>query len=186
MSEAGGTARRRFLGMAAGAALAAVTWPAGLPAEAAMRLLRPRSLSFRNLHTGEALDTVYWADGRYLPEALRRVDWLLRDHRTDETRPIDPRLLDLLVELRGRLHTRAPFEVLSGYRSPETNAILASLTDGVAQNSLHMEGRAIDLRVPGRRLKYVRAAALALQGGGVGYYPRSDFVHIDTGRIRRW
>ena len=155
------------------------------PAQAARRLLQPRTLALHNLHTGEALDTAYWADGRYLPEALRRIGWLLRDHRTDDVHPIDPRLLDLLVELQGRLQV-SRFEVLSGYRSPATNAMLASLSDGVAQNSFHLQGRAIDIRVPGRRLKNVRAAAMSLHGGGVGYYPQSDFVHIDTGPIRHW
>ena len=155
------------------------------PAEAARRLIRPRTLALHNLHTGETLDTAYWADGRYLPEGMRRIEWLLRDHRTDEVHPIDPWLLDLLVELQGRLH--APrFEVVSGYRSPATNAMLASLSDGVAQQSFHLQGKAIDIRVPGRRLRQVRAAAMTLQGGGVGYYPHSDFVHIDTGPIRHW
>ncbi len=182
MEKVAQAGRRRFLGLAAGAAVATLA----LPAEAARRLIHPRAISFRNLHTGEALDALYWADGRYLPDAMQRIEWLLRDYRTDEVHPIDPRLLDLLVELRGRLQARAPFEVLSGYRSPQTNAMLASLSDGVAQNSLHMEGKAIDIRVPGRRLKQVRAAAMALQGGGVGYYPHSDFVHVDTGRVRHW
>ena len=174
--------RRRFLGFAAAAAVAGMTFPAA----AARRLLRPRAVSLHNLHTGEALNTVYWADGRYLPEAVQRIEWLLRDHRTDEVHAVDPKLLDLLVDLQGRLHTHAPFEVLSGYRSPQTNAMLASLSDGVAQNSLHIEGQAVDIRVPGRGLHHVRAAAVSLRGGGVGYYPHSDFVHIDTGRIRYW
>ncbi len=174
--------RRRFLGLAAGAIVTAL----GAPAEAARRLIHPRAISFRNLHTGEALEAVYWADGRYLPDMMQRIEWLLRDYRTDEVHPIDPRLLDLLVHLRARLQTRAPFEVLSGYRSPQTNAMLASLSDGVAQNSLHMQGKAIDIRLPGRRLRQVRAVAMTLQGGGVGYYPQSGFVHIDTGRVRHW
>jgi uncharacterized protein YcbK (DUF882 family) len=181
MDRAAGTGRRRFLGLTAAAAVTALAFPAA----AARRLIRPRSVSFHNLHTGEALNTVYWADGRYLPDAMRRIDWLLRDHRTDDVRPIDPRLLDLLVELQARL--RAPrFDVISGYRSPETNAMLASLSDGVAQNSRHLQGKAIDIRVPGRRLKQVRATAMALYGGGVGYYPHSDFVHLDTGPVRHW
>lgn len=174
--------RRRFLGFAAAAAFAGMSFPAA----AARRLLRPRAVALHNLHTGEALNTVYWADGRYLPEAMQRVEWLLRDHRTDEVHAIDPKLLDLLVDLQARLHTHAPFEVLSGYRSPLTNAILANISDGVAQNSLHIEGQAVDLRVPGRSLNHVRAAAVSLRGGGVGYYPHSDFVHIDTGRVRYW
>jgi uncharacterized protein YcbK (DUF882 family) len=182
MSSVNEAGRRRFLRFAAGAAVSALAFPA----EAARRMVRPRELAFHNLHTGEALKTVYWADGRYLPEAMRRINWLLRDFRTDEVRPIDPRLLDLLADLHARLQSQAPFQVISGYRSPQTNAMLASLTDGVAQNSLHLEGKAIDIRVPGRRLKHVRAAAMSLRRGGVGYYPQSDFVHIDTGRVRYW
>lgn len=175
-------ARRRFLGFAAAAAIAGMSFPAA----AARRLLRPRALSLHNLHTGEALNAVYWAEGRYLPDAMQRIEWLLRDHRTDEVHPVDPQLLDLLVDLQARLRTHAPFEVLSGYRSPQTNAMLASLSDGVAQNSLHLDGRAVDIRVPGRGLRHVRLAAMGLRGGGVGYYPNSDFVHVDTGRIRYW
>ena len=151
--------RRRFLGFAVAAAVAGMTFPAA----AARRLLRPRAVSLHNLHTGEALNTVYWADGRYLPDAVRHIEWLLRDHRTDETHPVDPQLLDLLLDLQTRLHTHAPFEILSGYRSPQTNAMLASLSDGVAQNSLHLDGKAVDLRVPGRGLHYVRAAAMSLR-----------------------
>lgn len=182
MNGAGGMDRRRFLGGAGAAALTGLAWPA----EAARRVLPPRQLAFHNLHTGEKLDTVYWADGRYLPEAMRHIDWLLRDYRTDQVHGIDPRLLDLLADLHARLHTREPFHVISGYRSPETNAMLASTTDGVAQNSQHLAGKAIDIRVPGKRLNYVRAAAVSLRRGGVGYYPHSDFVHVDTGHVRYW
>ena len=99
---------------------------------------------------------------------------------------MDPRLLDLLVELRARLRTTAPFHVISGYRSPATNAMLAATTEGVASNSLHMDGMAIDIRVPNRPLRQLHQVALNLEAGGVGYYPRSDFVHVDTGRVRRW
>jgi uncharacterized protein YcbK (DUF882 family) len=182
MGCAGGMARRRFL---AGAG-AGVVGGLAFPVEAARRLIPPRALAFQNLHTGEKLDAVYWADGRYLPDAMRHINWLLRDFRSGQIRPIDPRLLDLLADLRARLQTREPFHVISGYRSPETNLMLASLGDGVAQNSLHLEGKAIDIRVPGRHLKQVRAAAVALRRGGVGYYPHSGFVHIDTGRVRYW
>jgi uncharacterized protein YcbK (DUF882 family) len=182
MADGEGMGRRRFLGAAGAALLTGMAFPA----EAARRLLRPRSLAFQHLHTGEKLNAVYWADGRYLPDAMRHIDWLLRDFRTDEVHPIDPQLLDLLSDLHGRLQTREPFQVISGYRSPQTNAMLASLSDGVAQNSLHLEGKAIDIRVPGRRLRNLRAAALSLRRGGVGYYPHSDFIHVDTGRVRTW
>jgi len=155
-------------------------------ATAARRLVRPRSLAFENVHTGERLSTVYWADGRYLPDSMRNIRWLLRDFRTDDVHAIDPALPDLLASLHQRLGTKAPFQVLSGYRSPETNAMLALYSDGVAQNSFHVKGRAVDIRVQGRHLRHVRAAAMSLRRGGVGYYPHSDFIHVDTGPIRHW
>jgi uncharacterized protein YcbK (DUF882 family) len=145
----------------------------------------PRTLSFYNLHTGERLTTVYWEKGEYVPSALDEVNYILRDFRQNEIKPIDPTLLDLLVALRDRLQSEANYEVISGYRSPLTNAMLHSRSEGVAAHSLHMEGRAIDIRLPGRPLVLVRVAALSLQRGGVGYYP-DRFVHVDTGRVRRW
>ncbi len=177
-----GIGRRLFLGMAGAAAVTSFA----APALAARRLPRPRALAFENLHTGERLSTVYWADGRYVPDALRNITWLFRDFRCDRAHAIDPGLLDLLAEIQGRLGTREPFQIISAYRSPETNAMLASFSDGVAQNSFHMQGKAIDIRVPGHSLHHVRAAAMSLQGGGVGYYPHSDFVHVDTGPVRHW
>lgn len=145
-----------------------------------------RRLSFENLHTGESVAVAYWSDGAYLAESVRRIDHVLRDHRTGDVHPIDPRLLDLLHRLRARLDTAAPFQIISGYRSPATNATLADASGGVARNSLHTRGLAVDIRVPGRPLRAVRDAALVLQGGGVGFYPRSDFVHVDVGRVRAW
>jgi uncharacterized protein YcbK (DUF882 family) len=144
-----------------------------------------RALSFYNLHTGERLKTVYWEKGEYLPGALNEINYILRDFRQDEIKPIDPNLLDLLVTLRDRLHSHANYEVISGYRSPITNAMLHAGTEGVSAHSLHMDGRAIDIKIPGRPLSIVRAAALSLQRGGVGYYP-GRFVHVDTGRVRWW
>jgi uncharacterized protein YcbK (DUF882 family) len=145
-----------------------------------------RSLSFHNLHTGENVKVEYWVDGDYVDAALCAVNNVLRDFRTGDVHPIAPRLLDLLSHLNGRLETNAPFEVISGYRSPKTNAMLHEASSGVASNSLHMQGMAIDIRVPGRSLAALHATALALQAGGVGYYPTSDFVHVDVGRVRRW
>jgi uncharacterized protein YcbK (DUF882 family) len=174
--------RRRFLGMAAAAATALIA----APALAIPRLSMRRSLAFQNLHTGESLDLVYWAEGRYLADATQRIEYLLRDFRNNKVHPIDPRLLDLLTALRGRLNTDAAFQVISGYRSPETNAMLRRTTEGVAGNSLHLQGQAIDIRIPGRSLGAIHRTALALQMGGVGYYPRSDFVHVDVGRVRQW
>jgi uncharacterized protein YcbK (DUF882 family) len=176
-------ARRAFLGMAAAAA---ATTLIAAPALAIPRVSMRRTLAFHNLHTGESLDLCYWAEGNYLPDATQRIEYLLRDFRNNQVHRIDPRLLDALTSLRARLNTSAPYQVISGYRSPETNAMLQRTTEGVAGNSLHLQGQAIDLRVPGRSLAAVHRTALALQAGGVGYYPHSDFVHIDVGRVRRW
>jgi len=154
----------------------------------AAALARPgqRTLGFLNLHTGERFDGPYWADGAYLPESLSAVRNVLRDFRTGERHDIDPTLLDLLTVLRLRLETAEPFQVISGYRSPQTNAMLAETSRGVASHSFHMVGKAIDIRVPGRSLDHLRNAALELRQGGVGYYPASDFVHVDVGPVRRW
>lgn len=146
----------------------------------------PRNLALVNLHTGEKLSCCYWRSGAYLAEALADVARVLRDHRTGEVHPIDPRLLDLLTQLSSRLGASQPFEVISGYRSPKTNAKLHAKSSGVATRSLHMQGKAIDVRLPGVPLTRLRDTALALQAGGVGYYPKSNFVHVDVGRVRRW
>jgi uncharacterized protein YcbK (DUF882 family) len=157
-----------------------------LPAQPAEALSAPRRLRFENLHTGEAASLDYWVNGRYLGDAVQRINHLLRDHRTGDVHPIDPRLLDLLHRLGETLSTTAPFQIISGYRSPRTNMMLASQTNGVVRNSLHCHGLAVDIRVPGQSLGRVRDAARSLQGGGVGFYPGSDFVHVDVGRVRYW
>lgn len=176
--------RRKFLGAGIGAAVCAMS----LPARAYMRpsLEKARRLSFESLHTGERLSTAYWADGQYLPEAMGAIDRVLRDHRTNAVHAMDPRLLDLLSALDNQLGGNAVFQVISGYRSPETNRMLVAASDGVAKGSLHLQGQAIDIRVPGVTLKSLREAAISLKAGGVGFYPRSDFVHVDTGRVRYW
>ena len=145
-----------------------------------------RTLSFNNLHTGERLKADYWVEGEYVPDALGTINRVLRDFRTGDVHVIEPKLLDLLTSLRGKLETQAELQVISGYRSPKTNAMLRASSDGVAATSLHMKGMAIDIRIPGRPLARVRDAALNLAVGGVGYYPKSDFVHVDVGRVRRW
>jgi uncharacterized protein YcbK (DUF882 family) len=145
-----------------------------------------RSLSFDNLHTGERLKLDYWVDGDYVPGALASINRLLRDFRTGDVHRIEPKLLDLLVLIRRRLETNSAFAVISGYRSPKTNAALHEASGGVAAQSLHMQGMAIDIRLPGRALAVVHRTALEIQAGGVGYYPKSDFVHVDIGRVRRW
>jgi len=170
--------RRHFLAAAAGFVL---------PAKA-LAQTGGRSLEFDNLHTGERLRVDYWRDGQYLPDALADVNRVMRDFRTGDVHPIAPGLLDLLVALRARLETGAPIGIISGYRSPLTNAMLKSEHEhsGVATKSLHMQGMAIDIRIPGRDLAMVHKAALTLRSGGVGYYPTSDFVHVDVGRVRSW
>ena len=175
-------ARRRLLGLGLAAAGALVLPPTAWGARPAGE----RRLSLYNIHTGERLSTIYWAQGRYLDEALHRIDHVLRDHRDNSVHPMDPALLDLLVALQSRLGTHEPFHVISGYRSPATNARLRKVSTGVAKRSLHMQGKAIDIRLPGVELKTLRRTALAMKAGGVGYYPKSGFVHVDTGRVRHW
>ncbi|HOP16186.1 MAG: DUF882 domain-containing protein [Gammaproteobacteria bacterium] len=177
-----GLSRRRFLRLSTGIA-------AGLlitPAHAGQGQLRRRALSLNNLHTGEKLVRTYWEDGEYLSEPLSDIDYLLRDYRTDDIHPIDPQLLDVLHQLQHEVGSRKAFEIISGYRSPKTNAMLRGNSSGVAKKSLHMQGKAIDIRLPGQDLGRLRQAALSLKAGGVGYYPKSNFLHIDTGRVRHW
>jgi uncharacterized protein YcbK (DUF882 family) len=145
-----------------------------------------RRLAFDNLHTGETLDVAYWENGAYVPDALQAVNHVLRDHRNNEIHVIEPHLLDLLTALSQRLEATPRFEVISGYRSPATNAILHAESSEVAVGSLHMQGEAIDIRMQGLGLAYLHDAALGLDMGGVGYYPESEFVHVDIGRVRRW
>jgi uncharacterized protein YcbK (DUF882 family) len=176
--------RRRFLRMGA---LAAAQLAVPAIAMAGIRVTtRRRALSFYNLHTGESLKTTYWANGSYVPEELARVNYILRDFRANEIKPIDKNLLDLLVRLHQKIGTSQPFQIISGYRSAKTNAMLHANSEGVAVHSLHIDGRAIDICVEGRSIETLRAAALSLQGGGVGYYPKPGFVHVDTGRVRWW
>jgi uncharacterized protein YcbK (DUF882 family) len=145
-----------------------------------------RKLSFDNIHTGERLTAAYWQNGRYLPDGLEEIDYTLRDFRTGDVYAIDPRLLDLLYRLRQELAYDQPIHVISGYRCPATNAMLAARSPKVSKTSYHMRGRAIDIRLPGRPLSELRDAAIVVGMGGVGYYPESDFVHVDTGPVRYW
>jgi len=182
---AAGLTRRRFLSLAAwGAALAFVP---GVAAAARQPSPGTRRLSFHQLHTEERLSVVYWEKGAYVPGALEEIDAILRDHRTGEIRRISPQLLDLVHSLTGRLGAGEPVRVISAYRSPETNARLrADDPARVAASSLHLTGEALDLCFADRPLRQVRDAALSLRAGGVGYYPRTGFVHVDIGRVRKW
>lgn len=182
------TGRRRML-MAGGLATASILSPrlaAASLGDGTEFSAGPAKLAFYNTHTGERLSLVYREGGEYITEAMSEIDRLLRDHRTGEVLSMDPALLDQLHRLGRLLDAKQPFHVISGYRSPTTNAKLAAASGGVAKRSLHMSGKAIDIRLPGRDLVDVRRAALSMQAGGVGYYARSDFVHLDTGRVRAW
>lgn len=157
-------------------------------AEEFPRLFEPdvRRVKLYNLHTGESLDTVYKERGAIIPDALNAVNKVLRDFRNDQVCEIDVKLLDLLDDMTKKLETNSAFNVVSAYRSPQTNAMLAERSNGVAKGSLHMQGKAIDIRVPGVSLKYLRNLAKEMRIGGVGYYASSNFVHIDTGKVRYW
>lgn len=145
-----------------------------------------RQLGFLNLHTGERLQVPYWENGRYLGDALAEINHVLRDHRANVVHAIDTGLLDLLSLLQSRVRNTRAFEVISGYRAPATNALLRGRSSGVAKGSLHLQGKAIDIRLPGSELLQLHKAAVTLQGGGVGLYRASDFIHVDTGRVRYW
>jgi uncharacterized protein YcbK (DUF882 family) len=175
------TNRRGFLAGMAVAGLGLVRVPRLFAA-----MESPRSLSFRHLHTGENLTVEYYAGGKYLPGALHDVNHCLRDWRNDKVHPIDPELLDLLSDLHQASGSKLPFDVICGYRSPETNRMLASKSEKVSPRSLHLQGKAIDIRLSDVSLAHFRDTALKLRRGGVGYYPDSNFVHVDTGRVRAW
>lgn len=177
--------RREFLGFGA-LAMVAATLPRTALARVSDVPETERSLDFYNIHTGERLKAMYWVQGEYMPEPLADISLILRDYRANEVKTIDVRLLDLLHAIRTKLETRQPFHIISGYRSPATNSLLHRRSNGVALHSLHMEGKAVDVRLPDRDLSLLRQVSVALQGGGVGYYPRSDFVHLDVGRARLW
>ena len=166
-------------GLGAGALLAAAPARADVPSA-------DRRLSLVNAHTGELLDIVYFTHGMYIDESLAAINHLMRDHRANEERIMDPHLLDDLARLHASLGTDQPLHLLSGYRTPATNARLRKRSKGVAKYSLHMEGRAADIHVPGLSARQIQEAALAMRSGGVGYYARSGFVHIDTGAVRHW
>ncbi len=180
-----GINRRSFLALAAWG-VAAACFP-GRAAAARVPFLETRRLSVVNIHTDECVETCYWEHGTYVPNALEQINTVLRDHRTGETREMSRALIDLVFALSASLGTSSPVQVVSGYRSPATNALLRSADPGhVAEHSLHLTGEAVDLCYEDRSLHRVREAALSLCGGGVGYYPDSGFVHIDVGRVRYW
>jgi len=174
--------RRRLLGFSA----ASVAVGMSAPAFAVPSRIMFREISLDNVHTGEALNAVYWADDYYIPQTMRQVAWVLRDFHSGDVHPIDPKLLDLLARLQEKLRTSEPFMVTSGYRSPRTNAWLAEFNEGVAAHSLHMQGMAVDITLRQHSLADLHAAARDLRGGGVGYYPGHSFIHVDVGPVRHW
>ena len=173
--------RRRFLAGSLGAAVALSS-----AARCAAAAVAAHKLSFYHIHTGEKLTVTYRENGVVVPGALAEVNHYLRDFRTEQMHDIDVGLLDTLHALFAEFEGRGNFEVISGYRSPRTNAALRHATSGVAERSLHIEGRAIDVRLTSAKTAALRDAALALKSGGVGYYPESNFVHVDTGKVRTW
>ena len=178
--------RRMFLRRAAHWAVAGAALP--LASQSALASLpNARSLALDHTHTGERIALVYAVGDQYVPAALGTLNHFLRDHYLGDVGLIDPQLFDLLYGVRQVLGAAQSFQVISGYRCPATNATLRKTRGGgVATHSLHMEGKAIDIRLPGVPLNELREAALSLRAGGVGYYPREQFVHVDTGRVRTW
>lgn len=174
---------RTALALAAGGLVSAATAPAAMARAVSGG---ERRLSIHRVATGDSFDGVYWSDGRYDREALRQLDWLFRDPSMEEATPMDPRLFDVLHVVARRLEATEPFQVLSGYRAPETNAARARESRRVSRVSLHMSGMAADVRLPGRDAFGVARLAASMQIGGVGLYPRDGFVHLDCGPARRW
>ena len=166
--------------------LAGTALPLNAIASTIKKIEPARALAFYNIHTGERVQVTYYEKGVYLPESLNEINHVLRDHRTGEINPIDIELLDLLHIVKSKFPRREYFNVISGYRSPETNEKLRHNTSGVAKKSFHMRGKAIDIRVPGFNTAQLRKLCVKLRGGGVGYYPNSDFVHVDVGPVRTW
>lgn len=177
--------RRRFIKIGAQAALG-VLFP--VSAFASIKRSQPleRTLRFYNTHTGESLEACYYSRGRYQVDALEKIDHILRDHYSGRIKPIHRDLLNLLSSISLTIGKRTRFHVISGYRSPKTNAMLCKKSRGVVRHSLHMEGKAIDFRISGYDTKRLRTTCMKQQAGGVGYYPKSDFVHVDIGRVRYW
>lgn len=178
-------ARRKFVNLSvAGIALVASGALSILPASARQTI--GHEVSIKNAHTGERFQGVYRIGSYYVPAAFRRINRVLRDHRTGDIHPIDPKLIDTLSRIQRDCRCSQAIDVLSGYRSPKTNSMLRRASKGVARNSYHMKGQAVDIRVPGSSTSKVRNTARALRVGGVGFYPRSNFVHVDTGDVRTW
>lgn len=185
ITSGSGFTRRSLL-----AAFAATAVPAAPSASNAFAFLRGagdiRRIRMYSGRTGESIDTIYWLEGEYIPEVLKEINYFMRDWRSGDTIQIDPRNIDIMAASHRLLDVSEPYMLLSGYRSPKTNAMLRSQSSGVARNSLHIKGRAADLRLKSRSVSQVARAAEACAGGGVGRYPGSNFVHMDSGSVRYW
>jgi len=179
------TDRRCFLKIGAQAALCTV-FPVSTVASIGRLLTPKRNLLLFNTHTGQKLDVCYFARGQYQLEALEKINYIFRDYRTGEIKPIRKELLNLLHSISKKLDRPTPFHIISGYRSPETNAKLRKKSKYVVKNSLHIQGEAVDIRVPGFDTRWLRKVCMKLKAGGVGYYRKSDFVHVDVGPVRHW
>lgn len=184
-SNMGGVSRRGLLGV-----FAATLVTAAPTCSNAFSFLRGagdvRRISMYSGRTGESLNTIYWIEGEYIPEVVNEINHFMRDWRTDDVVKMDPRNFDIMAAAHRLMDTSEPYMLLSGYRSPKTNAMLRSHSKGVARNSLHMKGQAADLRLQSRSVGQMAKAALACSAGGVGKYPRSNFVHMDCGPVRTW
>ena len=188
MTEPSILSRRQFL-QASLMGMAAVGASTLLPSSALAGLAKQpamKEIALYNLHTDEKLRVTFWKNGSFDRSALAKIHHILRDHRTGDVYPISANLIEMLHDIQMRVRTDRPFEIISGYRSPKTNEMLASASDGVARRSLHTQGLATDIRISGVSLRRLQTEALFLSRGGVGYYPKSDFVHVDVGRVRRW
>jgi uncharacterized protein YcbK (DUF882 family) len=176
--------RRDFLGLSITAAVASLV-PSEIYA-AAEEIQTEKIICFHNVYTLETLETVYWKNGEYIPRALSDINHIFRDIRTGKERTINKDLINLLYNLQQEVKVKEPFQIVSGYRTPRSNALLRKTTKGVAKNSFHMYGKAVDIRLPDYSLSTLRRKAMKLRGGGVGYYPRSNFIHVDVGSVRYW
>lgn len=184
MNTEGKMDRRTFIKLS-GMVSATSLLPDGLLASDNTKIFE-KSLSFYNLHTGETLRSTYWTEGNYISGSLDEINHILRDHRTNTAMPMNIELLDLLFDIRNKLDSKSPYQIISGYRSPKTNNALRKNSSGVAKKSLHMEGKAIDINLNGVDLSMLRKVAMHQKKGGVGFYPASNFVHLDVGRVRYW
>ncbi|MEJ2641789.1 MAG: YcbK family protein [Desulfosarcinaceae bacterium] len=178
--------KRRFIKLSSQALLLSLLPNTLQAAVRSSEIPEPRKLAFYNIHTEEFLETYYHDGLDYLPASLARINYLLRDFRTGDIVPIDTKLLDTLHHIHCKIGNCGTFSVISGYRSPATNAMLRRITTGVAKNSYHMKGKAIDIRLRGCPTHKLRDICLQVHAGGVGYYPKSNFVHVDVGPVRSW